>query len=256
MADNPLDIKDIIAQMSERFVETAQEKLARLNDILNQLGRSREDEQVLMEEFRREVHSLKGMGGTFQMPLVTRLCHKFEDFLTHEEPGASNLIEDCFIYLDRLNDLIDSAQAGDESKADIWLANLPEKSKKAAETRQDAENKVLLITNDQSLIDEIAPLFEMNGFSVTHASSAFRGYKAAVLQNPDIVLVAQCQDEMDGAELVRSLAALQGLSTATFAMICPDRHAALSEKLQGVQLLSQDNVAIDVMNFIALVVTT
>ncbi len=250
-----MDMSEILAQMSEKFIETAHEKIARLNEILILLGRPGENEKSLLEEFHREVHSLKGMGGTFQMPLVSKLCHKFEDFLSGESAASDSLIEDCYAYLDRLNDLIESGQAGDLEKTQTWLSNLPQKGT-VAETRAEAKrNKVLIITPSSDMVNEIAPLFEDNGFEVASASSAFRGYKAAVLHKPDVVLAAQVQDEMDGAELVRSLGALQALSQTKFAMICPDRRQALSENLQGVQLLSEANVAIDVMNFIAVVVT-
>ncbi|GGF50890.1 hypothetical protein GCM10011332_00170 [Terasakiella brassicae] len=250
-----MDMSEILAQMSEKFIETAHEKIARLNEILMLLNHAGEDEKSLREEFHREVHSLKGMGGTFQMPLVSKLCHKFEDFLSGESTASDNLIEDCYAYLDRLNDLIESGQAGDLEKADTWLANLPQKGS-VVETRSESKRtKVLIISSSTEMLKEIVPLFQDNGFEVTSASSAFRGYKAAVLHKPDVVLAAQIQDEMDGAELVRSLGALQALSQTKFAMICPDRRQALSENLQGVQLLSEANVAIDVMNFIAVVVT-
>ena len=250
-----MDMNEILAQMSEKFIETAHEKIARLNEILVLLSRPGEDEKSLLEEFHREVHSLKGMGGTFQMPLVSKLCHKFEDFLSGEKTASDNLIEDCYAYLDRLNDLIESGQAGDFDKAETWLAGLPQKGA-IEETRSEEKcNKVLIISPSTEIVNEITPLFQDNGFEVTSASSAFRGYKAAVLHKPDVILSAQVQDEMDGAELVRSLGALQALSQTKFAMICPDRRQALSENLQGVQLLSEANVAIDAMNFIAVVVT-
>ncbi|WP_419796596.1 MAG: Hpt domain-containing protein [Terasakiella sp.] len=248
-------MSEILAQMSEKFIETAHEKIARLNEILVLLSRSNEDEKSLLEEFHREVHSLKGMGGTFQMPLVSKLCHKFEDFLSGEKKSSDGLIGDCYAYLDRLNDLIESGQAGDLEKIEIWLANLPQKGTVAEPHSESKRNKVLIISSSPEMVNEITPLFQDNGFTVTSASSAFRGYKAAVLHKPDVVLSAQVQDEMDGAELIRSLGSLQALSQTKFAMICPDRRQALSENLQGVQLLSEANVAIDVMNFIAVVVT-
>ena len=46
----------------------------------------------VFDELFRHVHSLKGSGGTFGLPLITRICHQFESFVSaargHFDPLA------------------------------------------------------------------------------------------------------------------------------------------------------------------------
>ncbi|SCA54849.1 hypothetical protein MTBPR1_10096 [Candidatus Terasakiella magnetica] len=257
------DMSEILAQMNEKFIETAHEKLTRLNEILELIAAMNDtdfqmDSQMdsaVYEEFHREIHSLKGMGGTFQMPLVTQLCHRFEDYLENSTHLSSEQVDDAYKYVDRLSDLIESDEAQDTSKVDYWLGNLPQKDTSKPDSVKDSSAQVLIIGNNVELIAEIAPSFEENGFSVLSTISAFKGYKTAIQKKPEIIVVSQELEEMDGAELVRSLDSMRQMSKVKIALICPDRRAALSENLQGVHLLSEKNASIDVMNFIAVAVT-
>lgn len=255
MTDDKFDMDAILAQMNDKFIETAQEKLVRLNEILEELPGSGQNRAALVEEFHREIHSLKGLGGTFQMPLVTKICHMFEDYLASTSDFSESLIVDCYSYLDRLNDVIASGHSADEKEAAEWLADLPDKKGDTTVSQKTGAPKVLFVISSDQLRDEIAPLFRDNGFDVIESSSAFRAYKAAVQQKPRVIVVSQQLGEMDGAELLRSFSGMRQMSQTQMAMICPDRRQALSENLQRVQLLSEKNAVNDVMNFIALIVS-
>ncbi|WP_135078277.1 Hpt domain-containing protein [Terasakiella sp. SH-1] len=254
--ENMPDMNEILAQMNEKFLETAHEKLTRLNEILQLLTSGVDvDQDAIYEEFHREIHSLKGMGGTFQMPLVTKLCHALEDYLEGAQQLSQNQIDDSYIYVDRLTDLIESNEGSDEGRAGFWLDDLPQKDTLKPDSVKDSTAKVLIIGKNTDLIGEISPAFEESGFSLMTTVSAFKGYKMAIQRKPEIIVVSQGLDEMDGAELVRSLDGMRQMTKVKFALICPDRREALNENLQGVHLLSEKNVSIDVMNFIAVAVT-
>jgi len=255
MADDKFNMDAILAEMNDKFIETAQEKLVRLNDILQELPGSDQGKEGLVEELYREIHSLKGLGGTFQMPLVSKICHMFEDYLASTSDFSQDLIADCYTYLDRLNDVIASGHGADKKDAGEWLLDLPDKMNTTSALQKNGVEKALLVLSSDQLCDEIAPLFHENGFEVVLASSAFRAYKAAVQQKPRVIVVSQNLVEMDGAELLRSFNGMRQMSQTQMAMLCPDRRQALSENLQRVQLLSEKKAANDAMNFIALVVS-
>jgi len=255
MADDKFDMDAILAQMNDKFIETAQEKLVRLNDILQELKGCDQGKEALVEEFHREIHSLKGLGGTFQMPLVSKICHRFEDYLASTSDFSESLIADCYTYLDRLNDIIASGHGAHGEEGEEWLAALPNKMDATSPAQKSGAEKALLVISSDQLCDDITPLFHDNGFEVVIASSAFRAFKIAVQKKPRVIVVSQNLTEMDGAELLRSFSGMREMSQTQMAMICPDRRQALSENLQRVQLLSEKNAANDVMNFIALIVS-
>lgn len=255
MANDFPDMEEILAQMKDKFLDTAQEKLDRLNEILKELSHDSANEKALIDEFRREVHSLKGMGGTFQMPLVTSLCHSFEAFLDGETRFDAAIIESSQVYVDRIVDLIESGEADNETALNHWLADLPEKGNNDQIVKDDVTNSALIICNNEDQASLLKEIFDQNGFACHMVKSPFRGYEIAVKSKPKVIIASQVFNEMDGAELMRSLGSLKSLSQSKFAMICPDRRKALDEKLKAVHLLSEKNVDVDVMNFIAITLT-
>jgi chemotaxis protein histidine kinase CheA len=253
MVDKIPDLQEILAQMNEKFIETAAEKISRLNEILSDFSKGINTPE-LYEEFFREIHSLKGLGGTFQMPLVTKVCHAFEDYIEGYTSLNEAQISDSFIFVDRLNDLIESNDANDDSLGSVWLVGLPQKGE-IEEVKETTKTKFMIISSDPDLIDELSSMLSKDEFEVSSSLSAFKGYRMAVLLQPDIILVSERLEEMSGSELIRSLSGMLALKNSRFAMVCPDRRKALSEGLQSVTLLSEKNVDKDVLNFLALVMT-
>ncbi|NVK18305.1 MAG: Hpt domain-containing protein [Methylocystaceae bacterium] len=250
------DMEEILAQMKNKFLDTAQEKLDRLNEILAELKASDGNKASLIDEFRREIHSLKGMGGTFQMPLVTQICHVFEAFLEGEDEFDLSLIEKSQLYVDRIADLIESDQADDETTLNYWLSGLPDKRQDDSSPQEEpVKQSALIICDDEAIANGLKDVFEESGFTCIAVKSPFRGYELAIKSKPTVIIASQVFTDMDGAELLRSLGAVRSLSHAQLAMVCPDRRKALDENLKTVHLLSEKNVDVDVMNFLAITLT-
>ena len=73
------DFAVLLAEMQADFLDELPERCSRL------------DEQVLaleqktpgaFDELYRQIHSLKGAGGMFSVPIITTICHQFESFIT------------------------------------------------------------------------------------------------------------------------------------------------------------------------------
>jgi len=75
--------------------------------------------------FRREIHSLKGTGGSFGFPSVSLICQRFEEFLDRIE--ASDLDESGEVseYLDRLLDILERRHDLKGAELKTTLQNLP-----------------------------------------------------------------------------------------------------------------------------------
>jgi len=253
MVENIPDMDAILAQMKEKFLESAQEKIDRLNEILHEFSSSGESSSHLQEEFRREIHSLKGMGGTFEMPLITKLCHTFEEFIEDEREFTTELINASHAYVDRLSDLIENDANLDSDNN--WLDGLPIKGQAVLEKNDDSGPLVLIVCEKEDDLTIINGAFDKNNFNVISTTSPYKAYQLAFEKKPTIVIASQIFEGMDGAEFLRSLGATHQFSKAKFAMICPDRRKALEEDLKGVQLLSEQKIEKDVLNFIAIAVT-
>lgn len=255
MVENIPDMAAILDEMREKFLESAQEKLDRMDEILDLFISGDPLESELQEEFLREVHSMKGMGGTFEMPLVTKLCHALEAYVEDEETFNVDIATQLHAYVDRIVALIASGEAGDVSRLAHWLDGLPLKGGDAVDKPIIKLPLVLIAIQKKELMDITKANLIDRGFDIVTTQSPFEAFELAMMQAPNIVIVSQSFRSMDGAELLRSLSATQKMSKAKTAMVCPDRRKALDENLQGVQLLSEKNIERDMINFIALTIS-
>lgn len=78
------DFALILAEMQADFLDELPERCARIEARVMALERG---EDGAFDELYRQVHSLKGSGGTFGVPLITTICHQFESFLSEAGEG-------------------------------------------------------------------------------------------------------------------------------------------------------------------------
>lgn len=74
------DVQAILLGMRLRFIEELPERCEKLENLILQLEQTSGDHAAL-GELLREVHSLKGAGGTHGLEMVTTVCHQLEDLL-------------------------------------------------------------------------------------------------------------------------------------------------------------------------------
>lgn len=73
------DFTVLLAGMRDDFVVELPERCDLLEEWILAMGQGKGD---AFDELFRNVHSLKGSGGTFGLPLVTSICHQFESFVS------------------------------------------------------------------------------------------------------------------------------------------------------------------------------
>jgi chemotaxis protein histidine kinase CheA len=144
MAENIPDMDDILAQMKENFIETAHEKLDRMNEILEIFISGNGQNSALQEELRREIHSLKGLGGTFQMPMVSKLCHAFEEFLQPEVIFNPELSIQSQAFVDRIIAFMHDDKMNIATNKQDWLEGLPSKKEVSLQASDESIPLVLL----------------------------------------------------------------------------------------------------------------
>ena len=73
------DFTQLLAQMRDDFVGELPERCDVLEECVLALGRGTAD---AFDELFRHIHSLKGSGGTFGLPIISSICHQFESFVS------------------------------------------------------------------------------------------------------------------------------------------------------------------------------
>lgn len=73
------DFFHLLSGMRDEFVAELPDRSDLLEADVLAFGRG---ETGAFDELFRHIHSLKGSGGTFGVPLITRICHQFESFVS------------------------------------------------------------------------------------------------------------------------------------------------------------------------------
>jgi len=77
------DFSALLAQMRADFLAELPERCDRMEENVLALEQKKEG---AFDELFRQVHSLKGSGGTFGLPVITTICHQFESFISEVAP--------------------------------------------------------------------------------------------------------------------------------------------------------------------------
>lgn len=88
------DFSTLLAEMQADFLDELPERCDRLDAQALAL-----EQKVpgAFDEFYRQIHSLKGAGGMFGVPVITTICHQFESFISEahlpfDHPAASKAL--------------------------------------------------------------------------------------------------------------------------------------------------------------------
>lgn len=73
------DFALLLAQMQADFIDELPERCARLEEAVMALEQKG---AAAFDELYRQIHSLKGTGGMFGIPIITTICHQFESFIS------------------------------------------------------------------------------------------------------------------------------------------------------------------------------
>ncbi len=95
-------VAELLAGLRRQFIQELPERCDQLEQQVMALEGG--FEQAAFDDLFRRVHSLKGTGGTHGLPVVTGLCHQFENLLTGWQSATDEaaVVEAALRYIDLL----------------------------------------------------------------------------------------------------------------------------------------------------------
>lgn len=95
-------IAAMLQQLRDAYLAELPERCEQIERLLLGVVTNASDVQVY-ENLYRQIHSLKGSAGTHGIPLLSIVCHQFEDLLTQAgENGLREIADRCLQYVDLL----------------------------------------------------------------------------------------------------------------------------------------------------------
>lgn len=180
-----------------------------------------------LTEFRREVHSLKGMGGSFGFPSISLICHRLEDYLSSTGAPTTTQLGDLQVFVDRLSDIIDEGVDPVDDATNTILRALPVYTDfdPSEVTQRDVE--VLLVIPSRALGKIIARELQACGYRIISAQTASMAFDIAIKMRPDIIITSAVLDPVGGIDLIRVFAAMaitEGIPIAVLTSFARNHH--------------------------------
>lgn len=120
MASGKVEMNEMLAKLRAKYVEELPDKLDRIEDVAMDISQGKDREGNQLELYRR-VHSLKGSAGSYGVPIVSAICHRFEDRISEDQEdvteGDRSFIDDALAYIDLLREAGKQVAAGQENLA-------------------------------------------------------------------------------------------------------------------------------------------
>ncbi|MBL6988072.1 MAG: Hpt domain-containing protein [Methylobacter sp.] len=102
------DFSLLLAAMRDDFVGELADRCDFLEEYALALGQGKKG---AFDELFRNIHSLKGSGGTFDLPLITSICHQFEVFASDARSRFDSLaVSHALAYVDLLRRVADTPE--------------------------------------------------------------------------------------------------------------------------------------------------
>ena len=227
----------ILDSFRDEFLTDAHERLGLIERTLG--DRSSGVGAGSLVTVRREVHNLKGMGGSFGFPVISLIAHRLEDYIAELPTLDARQAADATVFVDRMQDIVELGRDPDNAEARDLVRGLPAHPSLQTE-KLDVE--VLLVSPSKAVSQIALRTLRSLGFRVTTASSAWEAIELAVRTRPDLIITSAVMAGVSGVDLSRAFATMvvtKDLPMAVLTSFSKD-HPELRNLPSGVPIISLD----------------
>ncbi len=242
MAGNTLsekqhNIKHLLAQIKTDFLFSLSTRCYDLENLVMQLVKA-DRHCSQFQEIYRIVHSLKGAGGTHGVPLITAICHHFEDLLQSELSVTSEAFISKALYL------IDLLHEVSKITPDSELTAIQLLTDKFNNLCHDTGNKqpvVLILETSRTVVLLLqAMLSEFNLNAVCMTDSLF-ALQRMLTERFDMIILSQETPMLSGTAIINALQSNQGINKDSFFLLLTSNAELNSKALPNTQIVDRSS---------------
>jgi len=115
--------QEILDSLRSKFVESSEQKLTEILTEIAALRSSYHPDDL--ETVRNEIHTLKGLGGTFGFRDFSLIAGRFEDYLEGLTEMSDQHIDNLRVFISRLRDCIERETYPTPEELELILSELP-----------------------------------------------------------------------------------------------------------------------------------
>jgi CheY-like chemotaxis protein/HPt (histidine-containing phosphotransfer) domain-containing protein len=239
MTSGSMDGKSVIDSLRGEFLSDCLDHLERANEAVEGMAAKADDGEKLLKLIQHNVHTIKGTGGSFGFPSISRIAHALEDFME----AHPDILTDWLgieSYLDEIRRIADSGV--DVAKEDLArimdalpkayrreaaVPAVPPGRRRVAAVRPVREVNVLLVMPKGVQRKIIGQELTSCGFGISFVDSGVAAIGVALARKPDMIASNMVLDDMTGADLARAVAGIEEIKDTRFVLITSSRASDL-----------------------------
>jgi len=212
------EVDAILARLQVEFVENTRDQLDEIETRIDWLDSGREISADDLYDVQRNIHNIKGQGGTFGYSLVGRVAHLFEDYLENVGGVNAENIKDLRTYIETMTSLLVSGENYTLHQTEELLRALPMGRTKSFSSQETHDVEVLLVMPRGLQRRLVASELMSCGFHVNRAYNSMEALSYALDIAPDIVFANYDMAPFNGCELARVFGSIDRLQDIHFVL--------------------------------------
>jgi len=241
-------IDRIAQQLAGEFLDDAGDRISRVQIALSNLSDNKASRMDVILDVSREIHSIKGTGGSFGFPVISQMATKFEDFIAQTADREIVPIQDMQTYAERIADIIERREEPSPDQTAALLQSLP-----AAFAEFDPDGvkiqpgRALVVTRARALGRMLARELANCGYRAQIINDPFEAMRQAVMERPDVILTSAMLDGFKGVDLIRALLGMRDTFPIPKAIVTSfdESHPELAGLPKGISVVRLGNTVSD-----------
>ncbi len=235
-------IQLLLLQLKQGYVDQLADRFDQLEALVLDIERNGFAEESYNELYR-QVHSLKGSGGTHNLQIITNICHPLEDYLSTinqqtnlQQAQFGNIV---FAYIDLLRDIGVRLQNREDHFHDIE-AELARLRARSFAPRFAA----LIVENSTVLVRILSPSLEMFNFRIVVMDDGYQALGRALVEPFDLIISGNEIRQLNGVALFAALKLARGINSRTRTiLLSANRPVGASQVPPDYLLLKDDQLS-------------
>jgi len=215
------------------FLDSLSGKCDRIEELVLQFDvHHRQSPQF--EEVYRLIHSLKGAGGTHGLPIVSAICHYFEDLLVNTDVEFS---QQFVTHALAINDLLKQISRDGQSSAPHALQSVTERYEELQRTYSTGVTSILVLESSKTMCLLLQRFLAGYQVRLTLMQDGLLALQRLIHEPVDLMIVSVELANLKGPALITALQMNKALNAHTPVILLTSQTEQHLYSLHGVTVL-------------------
>jgi len=220
---------DILAQLTETYLGSTLDRLARIDQRIDDIYNERGNRDEIYVDLQKEIHSLKGSAGSYGFQSITTITHRLEDYMesiSRLEPSQWLEVQK---FIDDVRSIVEAGNEVSEAQLDQILASLPKSALKFAGNEKLNGLRAILVMDSGVQRKIVGTELAEKGIDISFSSSPTEALDLAFKIKPDLVLCSQEFPNITGAEFSNMLRCIDKFEATKFVLLTSSSNSSVEE---------------------------